>query len=119
MAKPICPAAAFLEIALAAAYDIHERDSQELTQVAFVRPLLLQQSPAKDVRFTVSAEDGSFRLESRKIMSDDPWTLHVVGRIPATTDTTFTPPRINFRAPDSFGDPWMSRSFTPTPTAWA
>ncbi len=132
--ETICPAAAFLEIALAAARDVYDREMLELTQVAFVRPLLLQQSPAKDVRFVLSAEDGSFKFESRKLMSQDPWTIHMVGRIPAVTDISFSSPRINFRAPDSFGDPMdveelykdadnvglnFRRSFRPMREAWA
>ncbi len=130
----LCPAAAFLEIALAAAYDVYDREMQELTQVAFVRPLVLQQSPARDVRFVFSAEDGSFKFESRKIMSHDSWTIHMVGRIPAVTDAAFHSPRINFKAPDSFGDPMdvdelytdadnvglnFRRSFRPMREAWA
>lgn len=100
----IAPGAMFLETALAASNIIHDREVQEITQVAFLHPLPLAMTPATDVRLVVSPDDGSFRIESRRVLSHDPWSLHAVGRIPTTTYPSRQKPRKFVRQPESFGD---------------
>jgi len=78
----VFPAAGFVEMALAAARLWHGGDAQEIEELEILTPLLLEQEPSKTVRFAIDASDGRFTIHSRERLSDDPWALHVVGRLP-------------------------------------
>lgn len=77
----ILPGAAIIEMVLAAASEVFEQDGQEIFDLALLRPLPLAVSPALDVRCSISPEDGSFRLESKPLLSEEQWTLNAMGRV--------------------------------------
>lgn len=92
----VFPAAGFVEMALAAAQlwhgdqprqaaprgDLPVFTSQELEELEILAPLLLEDQPSKTVRFAIDEADGRFTIRSRQRLSQDPWQLHAVGRLP-------------------------------------
>ena len=100
----ILPGAAYLEMALAASIDIHDRQEHELVQVGFIYPMHLAQSPATDMRLVVAPDDGAFRFESRKLMSEDPWVANAVGRIAQKTYPHTCEPMKEVKNPEAFGE---------------
>ena len=74
------PGTGFTEIALAAAEVRSAGTSHELRWVEFRAPLVFEGTAVKTVRFKLG-EDGSFSIRSRPRLSDQPWTLNVVGRL--------------------------------------
>jgi phthiocerol/phenolphthiocerol synthesis type-I polyketide synthase C len=78
--EAVLPGAAYLEMALAAARETLATDSVELENVEYRQPLTLAPAHARKVRLTL-AEGGDFRIESRELMQDVAFVLHVLGRI--------------------------------------
>ncbi|MGB0749261.1 MAG: beta-ketoacyl synthase N-terminal-like domain-containing protein, partial [Magnetospiraceae bacterium] len=76
----VFPAAGFVEMALAAAAQHHGDGEQMVFDLEIRRPLVLEEDSGKSVRFLLSADDGTFAIESRERLSADPWTQNVVGR---------------------------------------
>ncbi|HXP30307.1 MAG TPA: SDR family NAD(P)-dependent oxidoreductase [Stellaceae bacterium] len=88
------PAAAFLEMAFAAAR-LRDPDAAALAVTDFEirRPLALEAERTRELR-TRLATDGRIEIESRSRLADEPWILHAVGRIVAATrlgDDTLAP----------------------------
>ena len=80
---PVLPAAAMLDMALAAAAACFpEAKALELTGFAIHQALPIEAERARELRSTVGA-DGHFRLASRRRLSDEPWTLHAEARLAA------------------------------------
>ena len=95
----IFPAAGYVEMALAASAlwfnngdnsDAIELESCEIENIEIKAPIVLDN--AKSTRFTLLTDDGSFTIESRDRMSDNPWTLNVVGRLLGATNRKAPPP---------------------------
>jgi acyl transferase domain-containing protein/acyl carrier protein len=90
----IMPAAAYVEMALAASADWFASDDEnitagiddidnykqwELENLEIRAPIVLDVN--KTIRLELHPKDGSFRISSRDRLSDNPWTENVVGRL--------------------------------------
>lgn len=78
----IVPAAAYVEMALAASAQWYGNNSTHTLENLEIRaPIMLDGEHTKVVRFNLSPVDGSFTVNSRERLSDSPWTLNVSGRL--------------------------------------
>nr|WP_067295857.1 type I polyketide synthase [Marinobacterium profundum] len=82
----VMPAAGYVEMALAAGRTwfgtVEEpADKFEIQGLEIRAPLVFEQDHLKTLRFALYPKDGSFTIESRVRLSEDPWTLHAVGRL--------------------------------------
>jgi acyl transferase domain-containing protein/NADPH:quinone reductase-like Zn-dependent oxidoreductase/acyl carrier protein len=98
----IFPAAAYVEMALAAseAWFGHESDDEkkkqwEIENIEIRAPIVLDHS--KIIRFKLFTKDGSFIISSRDRLSDNPWVENVVGRLLGNTSRK-KPERIAFES---------------------
>jgi phthiocerol/phenolphthiocerol synthesis type-I polyketide synthase C len=83
----VLPAAAVLEIALAAArWRWPEASALEVLDVEVRRPLPFDQGRMRELRTSLGPEDEQWELASRPRLSSEPLTVHAVGRICAATD---------------------------------
>ena len=88
----VLPAAAMLEMALAAARIRHpEAVALEVAAFRILRPLPLEAGRAREMRSTLDA-DGAFRLESRRRLAPEAWALHAEGELRAATAAALAPP---------------------------
>ncbi|PZW41862.1 acyl transferase domain-containing protein [Humitalea rosea] len=79
--EAVLPAAAMLDMALAAcAARFPEAAMLEVEAFQILRPLALERDRAREIRTSLSAE-GELRLESRRRLADESWSLHARGRI--------------------------------------
>ncbi|MDN3566179.1 acyltransferase domain-containing protein, partial [Paeniroseomonas aquatica] len=80
---PVLPAAAMLEMALAAAAACHpEATALELTGFAIHQAMPLEAERARELRTTLDPA-GGFALASRRRLAGEPWTLHAEARVAA------------------------------------
>ncbi len=80
---PLLPAAAIIDMALAAARIRHpEATALELRDVELLRPMPFEGTGAREVRGTLSP-DGQWRLVSRPRLADEAMTLHATSRLAA------------------------------------
>ncbi|HEX5453549.1 MAG TPA: type I polyketide synthase [Stellaceae bacterium] len=94
---PLLPAAAAVEMALAAArLRRPQARALEIADVELRRPLPFDSERLRELRLTVLGEDGDFELSSRVRLADEPLTLHAVGRLVTAGDSGAPPP---FAAP--------------------
>lgn len=100
----IMPGAAIVEMILAAASEVFEQVEQEIFDLALLRPLPLAPSPAMDIRCSMSSEDGTFRLESKPLLSEEQWTLNATGRVSLKGDVMPFTPHFDIEKSTSFGD---------------
>lgn len=77
----VLPAAAFIEMALAASKSWLNEETQLLEMVEIPAPIILEKGKSKKVRFHLEPKDGSFRICSRDRLSDDEWTQNAMGRL--------------------------------------
>ncbi len=79
---PVLPAAAVLEMALAAAR-LRRPDARalEVVDVELRRPLPFDKGRTREVRTVMAGEDGDWELSSRPRLADEPLTLHAVARL--------------------------------------
>jgi acyl transferase domain-containing protein/acyl carrier protein len=92
-ADAVLPAAAMLEMALAA-LRARSPDSPalELSEFRILRPLTLEAGRAREVRCTLDSE-GAFRLDSRRRLAEEGWTTHALAEArPAATGALDLPP---------------------------
>jgi len=86
----IMPAAAYVEMALAASADWFSNEEEnitaednykqwELENLEIRAPIVLDVN--KSIRLELHPKDGSFKISSRDRLSDNPWTENVVGRL--------------------------------------
>jgi acyl transferase domain-containing protein/NADPH:quinone reductase-like Zn-dependent oxidoreductase/NADP-dependent 3-hydroxy acid dehydrogenase YdfG/acyl carrier protein len=79
---PVLPAAAVLEMALAAArLRRPEARAIEVADVELRRPLPFEKGRPREIRTVILGDDGEFELTSRPRLADEPLTLHAVGRL--------------------------------------
>ncbi|MFC4170272.1 type I polyketide synthase, partial [Teichococcus aestuarii] len=84
--EPVLPAAAMLEMALAAAAQhFPEAPVLELRDVQILRALPLSADSARELRFVLEPENGLFQIESRPRLTGEGWTLHARGQAAAAT----------------------------------
>lgn len=90
----VFPAAGFVEMALEASRQLFGQSRHDIEQMEIRRPLVLDR--AKAVRFSWNAEQAVFQILSRTVMADEPWSLHVTGRLTkATHEDTPEQPRFS------------------------
>ncbi|HPE60022.1 MAG TPA: SDR family NAD(P)-dependent oxidoreductase [Thiolinea sp.] len=77
----VFPAAAYVEMALAASALWHGTDTHVLEHFEIRAPVMLDEGQTRTLRFLLEPADGRFRIVSRVRLSEDAWTEHVVGRI--------------------------------------
>ncbi len=88
----VLPAAAILEIALAAArWRWPEAAVLEAVDVEMRRPLPFDKERMRELRTTLVSDDGDWELASRPRLSSEPFTVHAVGRISAASDARPVP----------------------------
>jgi acyl transferase domain-containing protein/acyl carrier protein len=84
---PIMPAAAILEIGLAAARSQWpDAAVLETRDVEVRRPLPFEPGHMRELRTAIGAEGGDWELNSRRRFATEPATLHAVGRIAAADE---------------------------------
>jgi len=80
----VAPAAALVEMALAAARARHPGAAAlEVSDLEINRPLVFEHGVLREVRLRVGTAGGGFEIMSRSRLSDEPWTVHAAGRIGA------------------------------------
>jgi phthiocerol/phenolphthiocerol synthesis type-I polyketide synthase C len=83
----VFPAAAIVEIALAAArHRWSDSAAIEAFDVELRRPLPFDKDRMRTLRTTLGSEDGEWELASGPRLSNEPMTVHAVGRIAAATE---------------------------------
>ena len=84
----VMPAAAYIEMALAASVAWHEHEDTdkqwEIENIEIRAPIVLDHS--KTIRFKLFSKDGSFVISSRDRLSESPWSENVVGRLLGNTN---------------------------------
>ena len=102
----VFPGTGFVELALAAATQWQAATTTVIEELEIRAPLLLSNDQSKVTRVAIDVSDGGFTIKAKSIQSDEPWQLHVVGRVPINTNGSqyvlpatnkFSPPN---RAPD-------------------
>jgi len=97
----VVPAAALIEMALAAARARHGTAAAlDLLDVEIGRALVVEPRMLREVRLRVGSAAGDFTIASRPRLSEEPWTIHMTGRIAATDadESRPRPPRGALRA---------------------
>jgi acyl transferase domain-containing protein/acyl carrier protein len=91
-ADAVLPAAAMLEMALAAARArLPDALALEVAEFRILRPLVLEAARTREVRATLEPE-GAFRLESRRRLAEEAWTLHALGEARAAAPAALSLP---------------------------
>ena len=84
---PVLPAAAMVEMALAAAKSRWPDASVlEVRDLEMRRPLPFDKGRMRETRVLIGSEEGDWELASRPRLSTEPLTIHAVGRIGSATD---------------------------------
>jgi phthiocerol/phenolphthiocerol synthesis type-I polyketide synthase C len=85
---PVLPAAAILEMALAAAkWRSPDAPVLEVLDLEVRRPLPFDKGRMRELRTVIGSEDGDWELASRPRLSSEPLTVHALGRIGSATDS--------------------------------
>ena len=88
---PVLPAAGMLEMACAAArLQWPDAPVLELRDLEVRRPLPFDKGRMREVRAMIGSEDSDWELASRARLSNEPFTVHAVGRLGAETDARRT-----------------------------
>jgi len=78
--EAVLPAAAMLDMALAAGLARHpDAPALEVAEFCIFRPMPLETERTREIRSRLD-EDGIFTLESRRRLSEEPWSQHARGR---------------------------------------
>ncbi|MGK7868976.1 SDR family NAD(P)-dependent oxidoreductase [Falsiroseomonas sp. E2-1-a20] len=89
----VLPAAAMLDMALAAARTrFPEAAVLEVAEFRILRAATLEQGRAREFRCTLEAASGLFRIEGRRRLSEEAWALHAEGELRAATAAALPPP---------------------------
>ncbi|HEX3523857.1 MAG TPA: beta-ketoacyl synthase N-terminal-like domain-containing protein, partial [Stellaceae bacterium] len=88
---PLLPAAGILEMACAAARgQWPDAPVLELRDLEVRRPLPFDKGRMREVRTVIGSEEGDWEMASRVRLSNEPFTVHAVGRLGAETDSRRT-----------------------------
>src|SRR5215472_3830893 len=88
---PVLPAAAIVEMALAAArWQWPEAPVLEARDLEVRRPLPFDKGRMRELRTMIGSEEGDWELASRPRLSREPLTVHAVGRLGSESDTRHT-----------------------------
>ncbi len=97
---PVLPAAAVLEMALAAArFRRPDASAIEVADVELRRPLPFDKGQARELRTRLEPEDGEWELSSRPRLSEETPTVHAVARAVTTADAPGQAPALPLGAP--------------------
>ena len=97
---PVLPAAAVLEMALAAArFRRPDASAIEVADVELRRPLPFDKGQARELRTRLEPEDGEWELSSRPRLSEEAPTVHAVARAVTATDAGGQSPALPLGAP--------------------
>ncbi|HEY1794715.1 MAG TPA: SDR family NAD(P)-dependent oxidoreductase [Stellaceae bacterium] len=102
---PVLPAAAVVEMAVAAARS--RRPDARVIEVADIelrRPLPFDKGQAREVRTRLEAEDGEWEVSSRPRLSEEAATVHAVGRAVTGAEGAGTLPALPHRSPNRIVD---------------
>lgn len=77
----VFPGTAYIEMGLAAAHHWLGGEELALEDLDILSPMVFDCEHARALRLTLDPRDGGFQIRSRQRLSDDPWTLHAVGRV--------------------------------------
>ncbi len=92
---PVLPAAAVLEMALAAAWQRRpDANALDVVDVELRRPLPFEKGRSREVRTIIASEDGDWELSSRPRLADEPMTLHAVARLVTVGEFQAVPPAL-------------------------
>src|SRR5262249_23301524 len=85
---PVLPAAGILEMACAASRgQWPDMPVLELRDLEIRRPLPFDKGRMREVHASIGSADGDWELASRPRLSNEPLTVHAVGRLGADSDT--------------------------------
>ncbi len=89
----VLPAAGMLDMALAAARTRYpEAAALEVAEFRILRAVTLEHGRARELRCTLDAATGLFRIEGRRRLSEEAWALHAEGELRAATVAALSPP---------------------------
>jgi phthiocerol/phenolphthiocerol synthesis type-I polyketide synthase C len=88
----VMPATAFIEMALAAASQIHGDVHCDLEDFEIRNPLVIRPGEVPCVQLSLEKEDGSFRIQARSSVDAPWWTLHAVGRVAPAPESAAAAP---------------------------
>ena len=94
--ETVLPATAYVEMALAAAFELNPEVLREIEDLEIRVPLPLSARHSQTVRFILDPAHGEFTIKSRERLSDDAWRVHATGRLagsPGHTGTSLHPYR--------------------------
>ncbi|MBL8396559.1 MAG: type I polyketide synthase [Candidatus Accumulibacter sp.] len=77
----VFPGAGFAELALSAELAWHNASIVAFDELEIRSPLVLNEGHSSVIRTRIDPQDGSLTISSRELLSDDPWTVHVVARL--------------------------------------
>ena len=111
---PVFPAAGYLEMALAAGYQIHGSDVLELEDVVFENACFLPENSKIPLEFRYVPEDSRFEIYSRNKLGGI-WTRHATGRVLPSSKTvaikTDTPEMIRVRLSETMSSESLYENF--------
>lgn len=81
----VFPAAAFMELALAASQAYYGGDTQSIEDLEISAPLVLDKGTTMVLRFVLSTDDGRFIIKGRMRLKDATWVEHAKGRMLGNT----------------------------------
>jgi NADPH:quinone reductase-like Zn-dependent oxidoreductase/aryl carrier-like protein len=102
--SPIMPAAAYIDLALAAAHEHLGSFACQLEDIQFANPCFLSPERPLHLHTTVSPDDGSVRIHTRVVEGEPEWTLHFSAalRARAADEVHLAPETIQSRCPRQF-----------------
>ncbi|HTZ34916.1 MAG TPA: zinc-binding dehydrogenase, partial [Stellaceae bacterium] len=81
---PVLPAAAIIDMALAAARVRHpDAAALELRDLELLRPLVLADGETRELRAALLSPDGDWQLASRRRLAEEPFAVHATARLDA------------------------------------
>ncbi|MGK7864062.1 SDR family NAD(P)-dependent oxidoreductase [Falsiroseomonas sp. E2-1-a4] len=91
----VLPASGMLDMALAAARSRNpDAAALEVAEFRILRAVQLEQGRARELRCTLDAATGLFRIEGRRRLSEEAWALHAEGELRVATATALDPPAL-------------------------
>lgn len=95
----VFPGTAYAEMGLAAAHQWLDGEVLALEELDILSPMVFDGEHARTLQLALDTRDGGFQIRSRQRLSDDPWTVHAVGRVVEATAKALKPLRLCFTSP--------------------
>lgn len=87
----VFPGAAYAEMGLAAAHQWLAGEVLAFEELDILSPMVFDGEHARTLQLALDVRDGGFQIRSRRRLSDDPWTVHAVGRVIEATPKALKP----------------------------